>query len=158
TGTVPYRPGPAMDVLDKSDYSLDYSLDVASVEVRSKTNDLVKWPLITTDLYGQPLTAASVDQLQLFEILYPADQVSAHIATDDLGFDLISTWTDDVSGVTFTNVNDLVDNGQPFDAASYFVQNNDKTWVAALTDVDDVDGTLHIKAMLSLLPTDGPTA
>lgn len=154
---VPPPPGPELVVTAAENYVLTQDLTIAATSVRSGGDVLVNWggdgPALV-DMFGQPLTASSVKEFWLMEIYHSSSEVAAHIEKDDLGFDLISTWSVDVLGDTSTHTNQLLSGGQPFDPVSYFLENDDKTWVAALM-VEDADGRLQPRQYLALDPVSG---
>lgn len=158
----PPPPGPALVVTAAENYTLTQELTIQAELVRSGGDVLLNWggpsPDMFADMFGQPFTPSMTDELWLMEILYPSSQVADHVEKDDLGFELISTWSLDALGDTSAHTDQLASGSLPFDPVAYFLENDDKTWLAALM-AKDADGRLQPRQYLALDPKAGsPTS
>jgi hypothetical protein len=150
----PPRPGPDMVLTAAANYTLTQELTVASVELRDRNDILVSWPLLTTDLLGAPILPTDFDEFQLYEIVTPVDEFANQVEKDDLGFDLLSKWTVGVSGVTSVHTNTLAFEATPFVPFNFFLEDDNKTWLAALASLD-ADGVMQPRAYKAFLPVAG---
>lgn len=155
TGTPPPpAPGPSLDVSAKHNYTLTQELQISAVTVREKDDVLVNWALAATDMFGQPLTPGAVQEFRLLEVYAPSSQVANRFEKEDFGFDLLGEWAATVFGETSSGIDVLAEGGQPFVPLNYFLENDNKTWVATLM-VEDAYGLLQPRAYVALDPIVG---
>lgn len=154
TGTVPLSPD--LVVVDDNDYSVSVEWNIESTDIRSGYDVLVSWSSFGTDAWGLPIDEATIPVFALIEILYPPEEVPAHLAADDFGTDLLSVWEADVTGQVFANLTDLAYQSTPFDPAAFLLPEPDKTWLAVLAyqDGDRLD-IRAAKALLSVASSSG---
>ncbi|MEQ1504018.1 MAG: hypothetical protein ABMB14_17380 [Myxococcota bacterium] len=142
------RPGPDLVVAQADSYAATVDWTVGSVTIRPQFDTVLSWSGITTDAWGAPLDPASVPVLALIEVLYPPDEVGAHLAADDFGFELLSVWQAPVDGLVFAHLTDFVYQSTPFDPVAYLVPEPGKTWLAALAETDG--SRLDLRTVLAL--------
>jgi hypothetical protein len=151
TGEPP-RPGADLVVTDDANFALTQDFRVDAVEVRSSWDVVVSWDSLTTDVWGEPISPIALDTWALLEVLSPAEELADRLERDDLGNDLISTWTAPTGGDVFGQLSALSGGGSPFDPVPFLVQNPDKSWLVALGY--QVEDDLDVRALLTLVPED----
>ncbi|MEZ4237649.1 MAG: hypothetical protein R3F59_16180 [Myxococcota bacterium] len=138
-------------VADANDYHVTATYSIATGTVRAGWDALVSWPSLSSDAWGEEaLAPTAVPTLALLELVMTPSELPARLAADDLGTDLVSTWTADVMGDTFANLSDLRSaQGEAFDPAAYLEANPGKTWLLMLARTRD-DGSLAPLDFLAL--------
>lgn len=152
TDTAPERPGPDLVVTADQVYAMHPSYRVDDRVVRSEYDLLVTWPDMTTDGWGVKTDPLGFDYVVLLEILAQPDEVADRLEADDLGADLVSTWTLPVDSFPTAHLTDLASGASTFDPATYLVENPDKVWVLGLADADG--DRLDLRSLLTLVPDD----
>lgn len=139
TGTEPVSGD--LVVLPEHNYTLDVSWSVQSAPARARWDLLLTWDDLATDAWGEPIDAANVDQIVLIEVLYPPEEVGEHLAADDFGPNLLSTWTLDPEGDVFADISSLSSGPTAFNPQGFLVEEPGKTWLfgAARQDGERLD-------------------
>jgi hypothetical protein len=148
----PPPPGPDLVITDPNDYTLTNTWTLAEIDVRAAYDVVVNWSALTTDAWGAPFDVVGTEKLILLDLLLDPEEVAARFATDDFGTDLSAVWEADAVGKQFVPVSDLHSGATPFDPEAFLVENPNRSWVAALANMDG--DRYDILAAVILVPTD----